>query len=57
MRKSFAYYAGNITLGCDPTPGSWDGEIFTSPDGSRWQSANDDDPSIDGSGVHYLIPA
>jgi hypothetical protein len=57
---ALAYYAGNFSLACLPTPGSWDGDTFTAFDGSKWVVDADDaspHPSTDGSGMHYLLPA
>ena len=54
--KTFQYYTGDIALDCDPTPGDWDGDTFTAPDGSKWKPSSKDDQLIDGSGVHQLIP-
>lgn len=51
---SFQYYAGNIALGEDPTPGHWASNgIFTAEDGTRWiQDASD--VIEDGGGVFCL---
>lgn len=60
MTTTLPYYSGNVSLGCDPTPGNWDGDIFTAADGSKWTvdpSANNPHPATDGTDVHYLIPA
>lgn len=54
------YYSGNWAYGFDPTPGIWDGNIFTAADGGKWTFDTSDDaphPATDGSGVHHLIPA
>ena len=53
------YYSGHVALGCDPTPGKWDGDTFTAPDGSRWTVDPEDDthPRSDDTGTHQLIPA
>ena len=55
----FQYYSGNFALGCDPTPGNWDGDIFTAADGSKWTVDPSDSyphPATDGTVTHYLIP-
>jgi hypothetical protein len=57
---AFQYYSGNFALGCDPTTGRWDGDIFIAADGSKWTvdpSDIDHHPATDGTGTHYLIPA
>jgi hypothetical protein len=54
------YYSGNLALGCDPTPGDWNGDIFTAADGSKWTVDPSDSyphPATDGTDTHYLIPA
>ena len=54
------YYSGNLALDCPPTPGNWAGNIFTAADGSKWTVDPADDgqhPAVDGTDVHYLIPA
>ena len=54
------YYSGNKALGCDPTPGDWDGNVFTDANGGKWTVDPSDDsphPATDGTDVHYLIPA
>ena len=55
----FPYYSGNFALGLDPTAGSWNKDIFTAADGSQWTVDPQDDshPAVDGTDVHYLIPA
>ena len=57
MKKTFEYYSGNFALDCPATLGVWEGDTFIAADGSKWKSEDDTDPSIDGSGVHQLIPA
>lgn len=55
---TFEYYSGNWALGCDPTPGRWDGDTFTAADGGKWTVDPEDrfpHPSEDGSGVHRLL--
>ena len=57
--KVLAFYSGNYALDCPPTPGDWDGDIFTAEDGSKWIADPDDSdphPSTDGTGWHYLLP-
>lgn len=58
MKTTFDYYSGCRVTGQDPTPGTWKDHIFTSTDGSMWTTVDltEDDPRIDGTGVHYLIP-
>jgi len=54
------YYAGDYSIGCPPTPGSWDGDKFTAADGSVWAVDPDDcdpHPRVSGTGVHYLVSA
>jgi len=56
------YYSGNFALGCDPTPGNWDGDTFTAADGSKWKADPNEDeddphPTTDGTDTHYLVPA
>lgn len=54
------YYSGHRALGCNPTPGDWEGDIFTALDGSKWKadpSDCDPHPATDGTDTHYLIPA
>ena len=56
--KIKAYYSGNYAYDCNPTPGNWDGVIFTATDGSKWTfDPLEGDPRIDGTDTHYLIPA
>ena len=54
------YYSGHVSLDCPPSPaGVWDGQVFIAADGSAWVRDSDDDtdPRVDGSGVHFLLPA
>ena len=54
------YYSGYAALDCPPSPaGTWNGTTFTAADGSAWVRDSDDDtdPRVDGSGVHFLLPA
>jgi hypothetical protein len=58
--KTLPYYSGNIALDCSPTAGTWDNDIFTADDGSKWTIDPSDDsphPRMDATGMHYLIPA
>ena len=58
--KTLAYYSGDHAAGINPDPGTWDGDIFTTPTGERWQADPAEPgphPSTDATGVHYLIPA
>ena len=51
------YYSGHIALDCPPTEGSWDGDVFTAADGSKWTFDPSDEfqhPSSDGTGYSYL---
>jgi hypothetical protein len=57
---TFPYFSGNRALGCDPTPGIWDGDKFTALDGGEWTVEPSDaspHPAVDGTDTHYLIPA
>lgn len=58
-KPTLQYYSGNAAIGCDPTPGSWDGETFTAADGSCWKVDPSDawpHPATDGTDTHYLLP-
>ena len=58
--KTLRYYSGHTALDQAPTPGNWDGDVFTAADGGKWIVDPSDaaqHPRTDGSGMHYLVPA